>query len=480
MRAGIIERRAARLVGGGRATPTATASPIPSGAPTASAEPSAAADAAVETVVDGLVAPVGLVAPPDGTGRLFVLEQTGLISVLQPGGRRGRRRSSISATGSWSSGRTTTSAACSASRSTRTSPTNGRALRRTTARRTATAGAAGSDHTNTLSEFQVDPAHPIERTRHPSGSSSSSTSPSSTTAAAAWASGRTGCCTSARAMAAVRATPARAIRHRATPRTWPSSTARSCGSTSTASGRTRSRRTTAQIDGARPEIYAYGFRNPWRLVVGAGRRAAAPGQRRRVRPLRGDRRRRRAAANYGWRIREGTHCLDVDQPLTETADCPTTGAAGEPLVDPVLEYAHKDVGVAVVGGYVYRGSAIAGLRDRYVFADFSADPDNNLSFPRGSMLVATPVDGDRHVGLAAARPRRWRPQSIRDRDGRGRCGRAVRPDEDATRAGRDDGRGPEAGPAGRLDRLGAGLPGSAHTRQPSRCRQIASARSVQP
>src|SRR6185312_2196781 len=61
------------------ATPAASASPVPSATPTPSAEPSITADAAVETVVDGLV------APPDDTGRLFVLEQTGLISVLQPG-----------------------------------------------------------------------------------------------------------------------------------------------------------------------------------------------------------------------------------------------------------------------------------------------------------------------------------------------------------------------------------------------------------
>ena len=148
-----------------------------------------------------------------------------------------------------------------------------------------------------------------------------------------------------------------------------------------------------KIDGARPEIYAYGFRNPWRLTwePGGARRLLVSdvgyGRYEEIDVVNG-------GANYGWRIREGTHCLDVDQPLTETADCPTTGAAGEPLVDPVLEYAHKDVGVAVVGGYVYRGSAIAGLRDQYVFADFSADPDNNLSFPRGSMLVATPIDGE--------------------------------------------------------------------------------------
>ena len=66
------------------ATPAATSSIVPSSTPTASPEPSTVADAAVETVVDGLVAPVGLVTPPDGTGRLFVLEQTGLISILQP------------------------------------------------------------------------------------------------------------------------------------------------------------------------------------------------------------------------------------------------------------------------------------------------------------------------------------------------------------------------------------------------------------
>ena len=100
------------------ATPAASASPVPSATPTPSAEPSITADAAVETVVDGLVAPVGLVAPPDDTGRLFVLEQTGLISVLQPGAATvtpflDLRDRVVS------SGRTTTSAACSASRSTR-------------------------------------------------------------------------------------------------------------------------------------------------------------------------------------------------------------------------------------------------------------------------------------------------------------------------------------------------------------------------
>ncbi|HET9613885.1 MAG TPA: PQQ-dependent sugar dehydrogenase, partial [Candidatus Limnocylindrales bacterium] len=140
---------------------------------------------------------------------------------------------------------------------------------------------------------------------------------------------------------------------------------------------------------ARPEILAYGFRNPWRLSweptgahrllvsdVGYGRYeeidVVEPG------------------ANDGWRIREGRHCLDLADPLVETTDCATTGPRGEPLVDPVVEYSHKDVGVAVVGGYVYRGSAIPGLAGRYVFADLSKDWLTATPVPNGSLLVADP------------------------------------------------------------------------------------------
>ena len=101
-----------------------------------------------------------------------------------------------------------------------------------------------------------------------------------------------------------------------------------------------------------------------------------------------------SSGNYGWRIREGAHCLDVDAPLTGTTDCRPTGAAGEPLIDPVVEYTHRAVGVAVVGGYRYRGSALPALKGQYVFADFSGDPTNDLSTPVGSLLVATPVEAD--------------------------------------------------------------------------------------
>ena len=96
-------------------------------------------------------------------------------------------------------------------------------------------------------------------------------------------------------------------------------------------------------------------------------------------------------ANYGWRICEGRHCLDVDQPLLSTDACAATGSGGEPLIDPVVEYSHKQVGIAVVGGYVYRGSAIPALAGRYVFADLSRDWTGNTPIPRGPLLVANPV-----------------------------------------------------------------------------------------
>jgi len=140
----------------------------------------------------------------------------------------------------------------------------------------------------------------------------------------------------------------------------------------------------------RPEIYAWGFRNPWRLSwepggehpllvsdVGFGRYEEVDVV--------------VAGSNYGWRIREGRHCLDIAQPLADSTGCPTTGPGGEPLVDPVVEYSHHDIGIAVVGGYVYRGAAIPALSGRYVFAYLSRDWVGPTPVPNGSLLVADPA-----------------------------------------------------------------------------------------
>ncbi len=121
------------------------------------------------------------------------------------------------------------------------------------------------------------------------------------------------------------------------------------------------------------EIYAYGMRNPYRFSFDDG-----PG---------GDGRLFLGevgqnlfeeidivvkGGNYGWVIREGFHCFDPLNPLDPPAVCSDTGPLGEPLLDPVAEYDHGD-GIAVIGGFVYRGSLFPELVGKYVFGDFSVD-----------------------------------------------------------------------------------------------------------
>jgi glucose/arabinose dehydrogenase len=134
------------------------------------------------------------------------------------------------------------------------------------------------------------------------------------------------------------------------------------------------------------EIYAYGFRNPYRfsfdmegsheLFVGD----AGQGLWEEVsRVTRG--------GNYGWNVKEGTHCFDAENPQVPPPSCPNSTPDGTPLTDPVIEYANsanpavQGLGRVVVGGYVYRGTDLPQLRGRYVFGDWSREfvrPDGTL------------------------------------------------------------------------------------------------------
>ena len=107
--------------------------------------------------------------------------------------------------------------------------------------------------------------------------------------------------------------------------------------------------------GARPEIWAYGLRHPWRFSfdretgdlwagdVGEDKleeiNLVTPG------------------LNYGWNVLEGSRCF-------LGPDCDTAG-----LVPPVTEYGH-DKGCSVTGGYVYRGTRLPSLYGAYVYGDF--------------------------------------------------------------------------------------------------------------
>lgn len=107
--------------------------------------------------------------------------------------------------------------------------------------------------------------------------------------------------------------------------------------------------------GARPEIWAYGFRNPWRfsfdrcdgrLYLGdVGQDAWEEVDI----ILKGK--------NYGWRLMEGAHCFN-----------PPTGCKTLGLELPIHEYSHS-VGCSVIGGFVYRGRRWPALTGHYIFGD---------------------------------------------------------------------------------------------------------------
>jgi uncharacterized repeat protein (TIGR03806 family) len=128
-----------------------------------------------------------------------------------------------------------------------------------------------------------------------------------------------------------------------------------------------------------PEIYATGMRNPWRwsfdrsngnLWVGD----VGQDQREEVNVV-------TRGGNYGWRIREGSTCYNA-------SSCATTGANGEALIDPVVEYDHS-VGQAITGGYVYRGTKVPALAGKYVFGDYVSSRIFAFT-PPSPLVAATP------------------------------------------------------------------------------------------
>jgi glucose/arabinose dehydrogenase len=134
------------------------------------------------------------------------------------------------------------------------------------------------------------------------------------------------------------------------------------------------------VDGARPEIWAYGLRNPWRFhfdartgdlwIADVGQNAveevnlqpaASPG-----------------GENYGWRVVEGDRCFD-----------PPNGCDLDAYVAPVVTYTHASGwGRSITGGVVPYGDAAPSLRGRYLFGDFVS----------GRVFVA---DGDLDAGFDA-------------------------------------------------------------------------------
>ena len=154
--------------------------------------------------------------------------------------------------------------------------------------------------------------------------------------------------------------------------------------------------------GGRPEIWAYGLRNPWRIsfdrqtgdlyIADVGQNsweevnfqpAGSPG-----------------GENYGWNIMEGFHCYQS----------PTCDQSG--LTLPVVEYAlHVEGDCAVTGGYVYRGSSLPDWQGIYIYGDYcsgrvwglfqnqAGEWENGLLFETGARITTFGQDEDGEIYL---------------------------------------------------------------------------------
>ena len=75
-----------------------------------------------------------------------------------------------------------------------------------------------------------------------------------------------------------------------------------------------------------------------------------------------------AGGNYGWNEKEGSFFLQPNGSDASTVTDVDPGVSPD-LIDPVAEY-DRDEGLAIIGGFVYRGSQLPALEGRYVFGDF--------------------------------------------------------------------------------------------------------------
>ncbi len=123
------------------------------------------------------------------------------------------------------------------------------------------------------------------------------------------------------------------------------------------------------------EIFAYGVRNPYsfgfdlggRLIVGD----VGQNNLEEINIV-------TRGGNYGWNLKEGTYrFLPATGQVTDFL-----GGLPAGLIDPVIQYDH-DEGLAVIGGYVYRGAALPALQRLYVFGDFT----KSFSAPTGRLFV---------------------------------------------------------------------------------------------
>src|SRR5882724_2918951 len=161
--------------------------------------------------------------------------------------------------------------------------------------------------------------------------------------------------------------------------------------------------------GQRPEIWAYGVRNPWRVSFDRETGELWVGD------VGQDRFEEvdiiKKGGNYGWSAREGFHDLNRTSHAVK----------GSAPIDPIIEYGHNpelahqskfpdhSIGISITGGYVYRGKKIPALRGVYVYGDFQMGTIWGLRYENQQLTA--------HGTLVKANPLRSIASFGEDRDG---------------------------------------------------------------
>jgi glucose/arabinose dehydrogenase len=129
----------------------------------------------------------------------------------------------------------------------------------------------------------------------------------------------------------------------------------------------------------RPEIYAWGFRNPWRFSFDPKTKLLYCGD------VGQDKWEEidivQKGGNYGWSFREGSHLFKEGEDTKQT------------FIDPILEYPHNAQlstnhlpGISVTGGFVYRGQKVPELNGVYVYADWGNGNLWGLRYEKGKLV----------------------------------------------------------------------------------------------
>ena len=148
------------------------------------------------------------------------------------------------------------------------------------------------------------------------------------------------------------------------------------------------------------EIFAYGFRNPYRMSFdqNTGQLWVADVGQNDIEEVDIV----RAGGNYGWHVKEGTFMFHPGTGFDPEGGFVSANAPHVPpnLIDPVAEYDHTaptgsiEQGEAIVGGFVYRGSKVPALAGTYVFGDYSrvfGKPEGRLFYLCASANVTNRV-----------------------------------------------------------------------------------------